>query len=228
MQNLSILDGMPTHIIMTNDMIKTMMMKLEALDKIEERMKTVENNVMEVKKSIEFAHAEIIDLKNETRKNKKWLNEAQARVDNLEETNRKLRDSVIDLKARSMRDNLLFFNIPEEENEDTTKMIHKLLEEKLEIQDATHSIKIDRSHRLGKQHHNQRGKPRPIVAKFNFFQDREMIRKNAKKLRGTKIGISEQFPEEIEETRRKLYPEMRKAKLAMVLNSSKISLSLNI
>ena len=114
-----------------------MMMKLEALDKIEERMKTVENNVMEVKKSIEFAHAEIIDLKDETRKNKKWLNETQARIDNLEETNRKLRDSVIDLKARSMRDNLLFFNIPEEENEDTTKMIHKLLEEKLEIQDAT-------------------------------------------------------------------------------------------
>ncbi|CAB4022346.1 Hypothetical predicted protein, partial [Paramuricea clavata] len=170
------------------DMIKSMMMKLEALDKIEERMKTVENNVMEVKKSIEFAHAEIIDLKDETRENKKWLNEAQARINNLEETNRKLRDSVIDLKARSMRDNLLFFNIPEEENEDTTQMIHKLLEEKLEIQDATHSIKIDRSHRLGKQHPNQRGKPRPIVAK--------------------------QFPEDIEETRRKLYPEMRKAKLA--------------
>jgi DNA repair ATPase RecN len=159
---------------MTNDMIKTMTMKLEALDKIEERMKTVENNVMEVKKSIEFAHAEIIDLKDETRKNKKWLNEAQARVDNLEETNRKLRDSVIDLKARSMRDNLLLFNIPEEENEDTTKMIHKLLEEKLEIQDATRSIKIDRSHRLGKQHPTINAVSRDlIVAKFNFFQDRE-------------------------------------------------------
>ncbi|CAB4001439.1 Hypothetical predicted protein [Paramuricea clavata] len=93
-------------------------------------------------------------------------------------------------------------------------MIHKLLKEKLEIQNATHTIKIDRSHTLGEQHHNQRGKPRPIVAKFDFFQNREMIRKNAKKLRGTKIGISEQFPQEIEETRRKLYPEMRKAKLA--------------
>jgi DNA-binding transcriptional regulator GbsR (MarR family) len=55
------------------DMIKTMMMKLEALDKIEERMKAVEKNVMEVKKSMEFAHEEIIDLKDETRKNKKWL-----------------------------------------------------------------------------------------------------------------------------------------------------------
>jgi hypothetical protein len=55
------------------DMIKTMIMKLEALDKIEERMKAVEKNVMEVKKSMEFAHEEIIDLKDETRKNKKWL-----------------------------------------------------------------------------------------------------------------------------------------------------------
>jgi hypothetical protein len=78
------------------------------------------------------------------------------------------------------------------------RTLQKLLEEKLEIQDTTRSIKIDRSHRLGKQHHNQRGKPRPIVAK----------------LRGTKIGISEQFPEETEETRRKLYPENEESKIS--------------
>lgn len=50
-------------------MMKTMMKKLEALNKIKEYMKIVESNIMEVKKLIEFAHAETIDLKDGTLKN---------------------------------------------------------------------------------------------------------------------------------------------------------------
>ena len=50
------------------------------------------------------------------------------------------------------------------------------------------------------------------VVKFNFYQDRELVRRNAKKLKGTKIGICEQLPEEIEKIRQTLYPKMRKAK----------------
>ncbi|CAB4002430.1 Hypothetical predicted protein [Paramuricea clavata] len=77
--------------------------------------------------------------------------------------------------------------------------------------EARSSIKIDRAHRVGRKRDGRR-KPRAIVAKFNFFPDREKILFNAKKLRGTKIGISEQFPEEIEKVRQTLYPEMRRAK----------------
>jgi hypothetical protein len=67
------------------------------------------------------------------------------------------------------------------------------------------------SHRVGRKRHAQR-KPRAIVVKFNYFKDREHIRLNARKLRGTRIGIAEQFPEEIEKIRQMLYPEMKKAK----------------
>ena len=48
--------------------------------------------------------------------------------------------------------------------------------------------------------------------KFNYHQDREHVRLNAKNLRGTNIGISEQFPSEIETIRKQLYPQLRKAK----------------
>jgi hypothetical protein len=51
------------------------------------------------------------------------------------------------------------------------------------------------------------------VVKFNYHQDRECVRLNAKKLRWTRIGISEQFPEEIESIHKTLYPELKKAKL---------------
>ena len=59
-------------------------------------------------------------------------------------------------------------------------------------------IKIDRSHRLGKKKWGET-KVQPIVAKFNYHQDKVSIMQNAKKLKDTasRIGISEQFPEEI-------------------------------
>ena len=108
-----------------------------------------------------------------------------------------MRSKIVDLQARSMRDNLLFFNIPETAEENKTKIIHDLLEQKLQIEDARNSIKIDRSHRIGRKREVNQN-PRPIVVKFNYRQDRENVRRNASKLKGTRIGISEQFPEEIE------------------------------
>ena len=50
------------------------------------------------------------------------------------------------------------------------------------------------------------------MVKFNYYQDREHVRINAKKFKGTNIGVSEQFPEEIESVRKTLYPELKKAK----------------
>jgi hypothetical protein len=44
-----------------------------------------------------------------------------------------------------MRDNLILYNVEEKEEENTTQLIHTILESHLEIQDAK-SIKIDRSH----------------------------------------------------------------------------------
>ena len=81
-------------------------------------------------------------------------------------------------------------------DEETTPIIHKLLEEKMGMKGATKNIKIDRSHRLGRPKPGA-SKPWPIVAKFNYHQDRETIRRNAMKLRGTNIRIGEQFPAEI-------------------------------
>ena len=45
-----------------------------------------------------------------------------------------------------MRDNLFFYNVEEEERENTDENIYQILEEKLQIPDARNKIKIDRSH----------------------------------------------------------------------------------
>ena len=105
------------------------------------------------------------------------------------------------------------YNIQEKEQENATKAIHNPLEEKMGMENAKETVKIDRLHCLGKRS-NRLSEPRPIIVKFNYHQDREFVRINAKKLKATNFGISKQFPSEIEQTRRALYPELKKAKAA--------------
>jgi FtsZ-binding cell division protein ZapB len=167
------------------DMFKTVMKKLEKLDNIEADMK-------EFRKSLDYAHEEIVDLKNANKTMKVDQAKAAERIEKLERDNNTLRDKVIDIQARSMRDNLLFFNMPESEGENTTEMIHHLLESKMEVEDARNKLKIDQSHRIGKKKAGN-NRPRPIVVKFNYHQDREFVRINTKKLKGTKSAYQSSF-----------------------------------
>ena len=171
------------------ELISGMSKKMDKLDIIQENMENIQTELKEVRKSIEYAHSEIDDLKKENKEKAQVQRETTERINKIETDNIALPNSVIDLKARSMRDNLLFYNMPEQSDENTTAMIHNLLEEKLGFEDAAMKIKIDRSHRLGKKKQGEI-KARPIVAKFNYHQDKVSIMQNAKKLKGTAIGIS--------------------------------------
>jgi hypothetical protein len=164
-----------------------MMKKLNKLDMIEGRMKTLKEDLRDVKTSMKYAHAEITDLKTSHKITTTFIKETK---DKLEKENADLHNGIIDLKAWSMCDNLIFYNLPEIEHENTTEMIHQLLEDRLGMKDAKVQVRINRLHRLGRKREGN-PKPCPIVAKFNYHQDKEFIRRNANKLKGTKIGISE-------------------------------------
>ena len=115
---------------------------------------------------------------------------------------RKKAEDECDERVRALEESnhLLFHNIEEVKREVIYEVIYELLQEKL-------------AHRVGRKRGDRR-KPKAIVAMFNFYPDHERIRRSASKLEGTRIGISEQFPEEIEKVRQTLYPELRRAKAA--------------
>lgn len=96
-------------------MFETVTKKLEKLDNIETDMK-------EIKKSLEFAHAEINDLKKENKL--MMINQTKA-------------EEIIEILEQDKN------TLPESKDENTTEMIHKLLESKLEIEDAQNKVKID-------------------------------------------------------------------------------------
>ena len=121
-----------------SSMFETIMSKLGKLHIIDSLMQSVEHELKEMKKSLEISRdAEVEDVKKDNEKLKKTDVETQKRLQSLEEQNTILNNRVIDLQARSMRDNLVFYNI----EENTTEILQSFLESRLGMENAK-TIKI--------------------------------------------------------------------------------------
>ena len=71
-------------------------------------------------------------------------------------------------------------------------------------------IRFERVHRIRTRKVSSR--PRPVIANFSFYQDKEFIWSFVRNLEGSGIEISNDFPKEIDEIHEKLYPILKKAK----------------
>ena len=93
------------------------------------------------------------------------------------------------------------------QTEDTEVALSTFLEKEIDVNDAPVQV----THRLGPFNENQK-KPRTIVAYFARLKDKARILKAAKKLADKPSGISEQYPQEISERRKQLYPIYKQAR----------------
>jgi hypothetical protein len=104
----------------------------------------------------------------------------------------------IDSEARSRRNNLLFWGVPETNNsEDCEESVLNIVRGKLEM-DSEKCVVIQRAHRVGMRHMRSslrdKPKPRPIVACFRDSKDVDIILGNTFRLKQTDIGISRDYP----------------------------------
>ena len=99
-------------------------------------------------------------------------------------------EDIIDLKARSMRDNLIFFGFSESNNpterraENCEGIALDYCQNVQKVPDAPVNFKIERAHRLG--YNYDREKPRPIVVKFNHFPDKQLIKQKSLEMHSSK------------------------------------------
>ncbi len=149
---------------------------------------------------------EVDDLKKENEALKFRQSMYESRVERLERTVTKQKEEILDLKCRSMRDNLVFTKIkekPSEKPQDCKDVLYAFLEKEMKIENAKTVIKCDRVHRMGAKRDGN-AQSRPIVAKFNPYGCKETVLQHAKNLANKDYGVSEQFPQEIEERRKGL------------------------
>ena len=176
------------------------------VETLETKMKTMDTKVIEVEKSNKFISDEFDKTKQKLKSasdDVKRLNDKcknfETAVQKLETQNKNLEDKTNYLEFRSLRENLLFHGIPESPNENCELLVKEFIGRHLEIR---HVISIDRAHRLGKP----KNKTRPIVVKFHYYNQRELIRTTAndkiENLKALNLGVGVQQTKAVLQKRR--------------------------
>lgn len=128
----------------------------------------------------------------------------------------------IDNEARGRRNNLIIKGIPEKTDErqryrggsrDCVELIQNFLEQEMGHSNPYGELPIERAHRLGKRGYYVNGQyTRPIIVAFQYFADAELIFENAYRLRRTNYSIMRDYPKEIADARKRLYPQFKSAR----------------
>ena len=183
------------------DLVKTTMAQMQKkVDDFEESMNSITTENIQLIKN----HASM----------EKRLRVTQGLVTQLQTKIHQQEEQIIELKSRSMRDNVVLSGIPEDNNETwemTKAKVNGFLKDVLEIpEDELQGIEIDKAHRIGSKSDEN---SRRIVAKFCKSSSKDVLFKHVKKLKDKpQYSLNEQLPPEIQERRKRLWPKYKEAK----------------
>ena len=124
------------------------------------------------------------------------------------------KDKARDLQDRSRRDNLVFYGVPEQDNEECDKLVcAELMRCKFELTGDTAFDLFERAHRLGSKAKwnkdtNPNKRPRPIIVKMSFHRDKQAIIRQAWRLKNSHTNVSEDYSKETLDVHR---PQLQKS-----------------
>jgi hypothetical protein len=159
-------------------------------------------DIASLKRSIEKLSASFSAIQDD-------LKDLKNKCQTLEEEKKELAVRLDRLEGQSRRNNLVFYNIAEQERENwkqTETLLRKLIEEQMGVQLRENDI--ERAHRLGRR----RERARPIIVKFSNFKTKSEILLRRTMLKGTKIGLDEDYTERVRSIRNKLNEFMLRAR----------------
>ena len=186
-------------------------------DAVKTRMMQLEEENKQLKQAAENTANEITDLKATTVYAYSGLENNNQELNSLKEEVMKLKRRNIKLEAYTRRENIKIFGIEDERGESNTRteeLVRTMMREKMNIpEEDVEGLHFERVHRIPtRQDIARSSKPRPIIAKFSYYKDKEYMWSFVKNLKGSGIGISNDFPKEIDEIHQKLYPVLKEAK----------------
>ena len=168
--------------------------------------------IRDIKESLEYSYKEIAEWKSKGEQNETEIKVLRADLNKERKNNAQLKNELLTLNQRvnlqenySRRYNLLFDGVTEEQEENCKQIIMDFLRQKLQL---TVDWTIDIAHRTGKP---AQGRNRTIIAKFRSVEHRQLVWANRKKLKGTRLFISEDFCDETRSARSRLVPIMKAA-----------------
>ena len=175
------------------------------------QFESITEQLREIKSTLQTRDQEIDNLSQELQdcQTRNRLNEG--RITRAEKEIRDLKTELADLKARSMKNNLVFYNIPESsEQEIPDALIKTFFKQEMKIStEEVDNFKIENVHRMG-----QKGRrSRPIVVRFGLISDKDKVLRHAKNLdKSKKFRVEHQLPPEVRAKKQQLLPKFHEAK----------------
>ena len=189
---------------------------------------SLKGQYIELKHSIEYTqgrfdevHDSLKTVSEENQNLRSRLEYAENKNGHLEKEILNMKQKLIHIEAHTMKQNLVFYNIPENPKENTRKVLIQFLKERLKIRDEYFQVQrldgdnnsdviwIRQCHRFGT---TSPGKIRPIVAVM--IEGSNLIMRQTKLLAGTKFFVTTQLPPEISENKKTVSHVFKQAKSA--------------
>ncbi|ROL44207.1 LINE-1 retrotransposable element ORF1 protein [Anabarilius grahami] len=157
----------------------------------------------------------IKEVENATADYDRRLSLVEQKFAKVQSENKALREKVIDLEARSRRQNIKIVGLPEKiENGRPTEFLTKFIPDLLGASNFSKPLEVDRGHRLGRQPSGEDARPRVMIARIHHFQTKEKILQLARqqfplRYQGRPIHIFPDLPAEIMK-QRQAFNDVRK------------------
>ena len=188
---------------------------------MKEDINSIRKTVDDLKCSLNFSQRDIDDIKFKLYKAEEKVFNAEEAIFNTKRGIDELYDQQEYLENHSRRNNIKVLGIQESEGgetwEESEKLVKDAIKEHLKIED---DLLIERAHRVGKPRPPYRhvggskvaSKPRPIVARFQIWKEKEKVIRAARKSKPDRVQFFEDFAKATLERRRQKVPELVKAR----------------
>ena len=162
------------------------------------RADSAETKFKEMYTGLQFANAEVEDLKTQSRNNQQSIVS--------------LKEHLLYQEVYNRRENLRFFGLPESIEstiEDSSEVLYCFLERDLDIEGAC-SIEFQRVHHLARK---KEGASCPIIARLLRYPDQEQVFKAALEAQDEiDVKVYTDLPKEIQENWKKQWPRLKRAR----------------
>ena len=199
-------------------MLDQVLLLIPEAEHMRAKMKQWEEDKESLRQSLEFTQAEVKELKSQVKSTTEEVGVTNKKLYKLDQ----LECQIIKQECYKHRSNDQFFGIKDSKDKSPSGTERKLIQFlKKEMQmpnndleemqfERVHSIL---THFIAGKSTNKKEQARPIIAKVSFFKDKELIKSYIKNLpKGRRYGVADDFPNEVEEIRKALYPLLKKAK----------------
>ena len=199
-----------SHVLVDDAILKDLQAKLDKLNildqineqliRIENDISTVKGKVVQLEDGLNYTNSQLAEMKGKL--------EEKAEKDMLKDLEREVED----LRNRSRRNNLVFYNIPEKaEGQDCAAFIKGFINTHMGVKALCGDVEIERAHRTPTKVNNNK-KPRPVHVAFLRYTDTVKILSNAaarlkdNPYQDKLIGVGADFSKETQERRKALIP----------------------